>query len=79
MTESRISKSTLVWGHRGFEKQVESGSWDDALPYVSRLGWASGLHAEIAYCLAAESLAEIASPRSRDLDTDARRRTRARQ
>ena len=49
-------------GHRGFEKQVESGSWDDALPYVSRLGWASGLHAEIAYCLAVESLAEIASP-----------------
>ena len=49
-------------GHRGFEKQAESGSWDDALPYVSRLGWVSGLHAEIAYCLAAESLAEIGLP-----------------
>jgi NADH:ubiquinone oxidoreductase subunit D len=48
--------------HRGFEKQVESGDWAAALPYVSRLGLASGVLAETAYCLAVESLAGLALP-----------------
>ena len=52
----------IGFGHRGFEKQVESGSWAEALPYVSRLGWASGLQAEVAYCLAVEGLAEVSLP-----------------
>lgn len=46
-------------GHRGFEKEVESRPWLDALPYVARLGHASGPIAQIAYCLAVERLAGL--------------------
>lgn len=46
-------------GHRGFEKEVESRPWLDALPYVARLGYAAGPIAQIAYCLALERLAGL--------------------
>lgn len=46
-------------GHRGFEKEVESRPWSEALPYVARLGWASGVIARVGYCLALERLAGI--------------------
>jgi len=49
-------------GHRGFEKQVESLPWHRALPYVSRLGFAGGLLAEVGFCLAVESLAAVSVP-----------------
>lgn len=49
-------------GHRGFEKEVESRSWHLALPYVSRLGYAGGLLAEVGYCLAVEKLASVEAP-----------------
>jgi len=49
-------------GHRGVEKEMESLPWNRALPYVRRLGLASGLMAEIGYCLAVEGLAGIATP-----------------
>jgi NADH-quinone oxidoreductase subunit D len=49
-------------GHRGFEKQVESASWEEALPYVSRLAYAGGLFHELAYCGALETLAGIEVP-----------------
>jgi len=49
-------------GHRGFEKEVESTSFDHALPYVSRLGHAGGVIAETAYCLAVEALIGVALP-----------------
>ncbi len=49
-------------GHRGFEKEVESVPWHRALPYVARLGLASGLMAEIGYCLALERLAGVSLP-----------------
>jgi NADH-quinone oxidoreductase subunit D len=49
-------------GHRGFEKEVESIPWHRALPYVARLGLASGLMAETGYCLALEELAGVALP-----------------
>jgi len=49
-------------GHRGFERRVECGVWEDALPYVSRLGHAGGVVAEVAYCLAVEQLAGIDLP-----------------
>lgn len=48
--------------HRGFEFEVESRDWSDALPYVARLGFASGVLAETAYCLAVEPLAGVALP-----------------
>ncbi|MBK7950200.1 MAG: hypothetical protein IPK00_15930 [Deltaproteobacteria bacterium] len=47
-------------GHRGFEKEVESRPWLEALPYVARLGYASGPIAQVAYCLALERLAGLA-------------------
>ena len=49
-------------GHRGFEKEVESRPWHRALPYVSRLGYAGGLMAEVGYCLAVENLAGVVAP-----------------
>jgi len=49
-------------GHRGFEKEVESLPWHRALPYVARLGYASGLLAEVGYCLALEEIAGVAIP-----------------
>jgi len=49
-------------GHRGFEKEVESIPWHRALPYVARLGLASGLLAEIGYCLTLERLAGVSPP-----------------
>lgn len=52
----------IGFGHRGFEHACEGGDWASALPYVSRLGLASGVMAETAYCLAVESLAGIAIP-----------------
>ncbi len=49
-------------GHRGFEYEAESRAWDEALPYVARLGFASGVLAETAYCLAVERLVGAALP-----------------
>jgi len=49
-------------GHRGFEKEVESGSWLRALPYVSRLGHAGAPIAAIAYCSGLELLAGLTLP-----------------
>jgi NADH-quinone oxidoreductase subunit D len=49
-------------GHRGFEKEVECLPWSRALPYVRRLGLASGLMAEVGYCLAVEGLAGVSAP-----------------
>lgn len=49
-------------GHRGFEKEVESGSWLRALPYVSRLGHAGAPLAAIAYCSGLEMLAGLTLP-----------------
>ncbi|MFO0689782.1 MAG: hypothetical protein U0900_13825 [Myxococcota bacterium] len=47
-------------GHRGFEKEVESRPWPEALPYVARLGHAGGPIGQVAYCLAVERLAGLA-------------------
>jgi NADH-quinone oxidoreductase subunit D len=52
----------IGFGHRGFEKEVESVPWHRALPYVRRLGYAGGLMAEVGYCLAVEALAGVEIP-----------------
>ncbi|MCR9097221.1 MAG: hypothetical protein NXI30_23635 [bacterium] len=52
----------IGFGHRGFEFTCEQGTWADALPHVSRLGLATGVLAETAYCLAVESLAGLPVP-----------------
>lgn len=50
------------YGHRGFEKEVESRGWSEALPYVGRLGTGGGLAHAIGYCLAVEELSGIEVP-----------------
>jgi NADH-quinone oxidoreductase subunit D len=49
-------------GHRGFEHEVESRPFVDALPYVARLGHASGVLAQVAYGLALERLLGLTAP-----------------
>lgn len=49
-------------GHRGFEHEAESRPFAEALPYVGRLGHASGAIAQVGYCLAFERLAGLAVP-----------------
>lgn len=57
-------------GHRGFEHEVESRAFAEALPYVARLGHASGAIAQVGYCLALERLAGlVVSPRATWLRT----------
>jgi NADH-quinone oxidoreductase subunit D len=52
----------IGFGHRGFEKEVESRGWPNALPYVSRLGYGGALFFGIGYCGAVETLAGVALP-----------------
>jgi NADH-quinone oxidoreductase subunit D len=56
--------------HRGFEKECESHTWHNLIPYVDRLNYVSALINDFAYCQAVETLAEIEiTPRCRHLRT----------
>ncbi len=48
--------------HRGFEKECESGSWYQAIPYTDRLNYNSAILCNIGYCMAVEKLLEIETP-----------------
>jgi NADH-quinone oxidoreductase subunit D len=48
--------------HRGFEKECESGTWYQAIPYTDRLNYNSAILANIGYCLAVEKLLDIETP-----------------
>jgi NADH-quinone oxidoreductase subunit D len=48
--------------HRGFEKECESGTWYQAIPYTDRLNYNSAILANIAYCLAVEKLLALETP-----------------
>jgi NADH-quinone oxidoreductase subunit D len=48
--------------HRGFEKECESGTWYQAIPYTDRLNYNSAILANIGYCLAVEKLLAITTP-----------------
>jgi NADH-quinone oxidoreductase subunit D len=48
--------------HRGFEKECESGTWYQAIPYTDRLNYNSAILANIGYCMAVEKLLEIETP-----------------
>jgi NADH-quinone oxidoreductase subunit D len=48
--------------HRGFEKECESGTWYQAIPYTDRLNYASPMLANIGYCMAVEKLLGIETP-----------------
>jgi NADH-quinone oxidoreductase subunit D len=56
--------------HRGFEKECETHTWHNLMPYVTRLNYCSGLINEFAYCSAVETLMGIEiTPRCRYLRT----------
>ena len=56
--------------HRGFEKECESHTWHNLIPYVDRLNYVSALINDFAYCEAVETLADIRiTPRCRHLRT----------
>jgi len=48
--------------HRGFEKECESGTWYQAIPYTDRLNYNSAILANIGYCMAVEKLLEVDVP-----------------
>jgi NADH-quinone oxidoreductase subunit D len=48
--------------HRGFEKECESGTWYQAIPYTDRLNYNSAILANIGYCLAVEKLLGLEMP-----------------
>jgi NADH-quinone oxidoreductase subunit D len=56
--------------HRGFEKECESHTWHNLIPYVDRLNYCSALINNFAYCEAVEKLMEIEiTPRCKYLRT----------
>ena len=56
--------------HRGFEKECESHTWHNLIPYVDRLNYCSALINDFAYCEAVEKLMGIEiTPRCRYLRT----------
>ncbi|MBR4916874.1 MAG: NADH-quinone oxidoreductase subunit D [Fibrobacter sp.] len=42
--------------HRGFEKMVERGTWQQVLPYTDRLNYCSAIMNNIAFCRAVENM-----------------------
>lgn len=48
--------------HRGFEKECESGSWYQAIPYTDRLNYNSAILCNVGYCMAVEKLLELETP-----------------
>ncbi len=48
--------------HRGFEKECESGTWYQAIPYTDRLNYNSAILANLGYCLAVEKLLDLETP-----------------
>ena len=48
--------------HRGFEKECESGTWYQAIPYTDRLNYNSAILANLAFCMAVEKLLEVELP-----------------
>jgi len=49
--------------HRGFEKECESGTWYQAIPYTDRLGYTAAILANLGYCMAVEKLIGCQIPR----------------
>jgi NADH-quinone oxidoreductase subunit D len=49
--------------HRGFEKECESGTWYQAIPYTDRLNYNSAILANLAFCMSVEKLLDCQIPR----------------
>jgi len=72
LSGERIVRADVHCGylHRGFEKECESHTWSNLIPYVDRLNYCSALINDFAYCDAVERLMEIEiTPRCRYLRT----------
>ncbi len=48
--------------HRAFEKECESGTYYQAIPYTDRLNYNSAILSNLAYCMAVEKLLELELP-----------------
>ncbi len=48
--------------HRGFEKECESGTWYQAIPYTDRLNYNSAILCNLGFCLGVEKLLELETP-----------------
>ena len=48
--------------HRGFEKMVERGTWQQVLPYTDRLNYCSAIMNNIAFCRAVETMFGVELP-----------------
>ncbi|MCQ2061352.1 MAG: NADH-quinone oxidoreductase subunit D [Fibrobacter sp.] len=48
--------------HRGFEKMVERGTWQQVVPYTDRLNYCSAIMNNIAYCRAVEQMFGVEIP-----------------
>jgi NADH-quinone oxidoreductase subunit D len=48
--------------HRGFEKECESGSWYQCIPYTDRLNYNSAILCNVGFCMAVEKLLQIETP-----------------
>jgi NADH-quinone oxidoreductase subunit D len=55
-------EAQVGFGHRGFEKECESHSWEQAIPYTDRLNYNSAILSSTAFCLAVEKLLQIEAP-----------------
>ncbi|MFQ5514810.1 MAG: NADH-quinone oxidoreductase subunit D [Myxococcota bacterium] len=49
--------------HRAFEKECESGTYYQAVPYTDRLNYNSAVLANLAYCMTVEKLLDVEVPR----------------
>jgi NADH-quinone oxidoreductase subunit D len=60
----RIVKLDVQVGylHRGFEKECESGTWYQAIPYTDRLNYNSAVLANLGFCMGVEKLLGIEVP-----------------
>jgi NADH-quinone oxidoreductase subunit D len=62
--ETLVDMDVMVgYLHRGFEKECESGTWYQAIPYTDRLNYNSAILANLAYCMAVEKLLGVEIPR----------------
>ena len=56
------SVSEIGYLHRGFEKMVERGTWQQVVPYTDRLNYCSAMMNNFAYCRAVEELIGVEIP-----------------
>lgn len=48
--------------HRGFEKMVERGTWQQVIPYTDRLNYCSAIMNNIAFCRTVEKMFQVEIP-----------------